>query len=55
MAIAIALAFALPTKLTIGPHWLLPAAELLLLLGLVMASPRPRIRHREGAGGWRSP
>ena len=44
VAIAIALAFALPTKLTIGPHWLLPAAELLLLLGLVMASPRPRVR-----------
>ena len=44
VAIAIALAFALPTKLTIGPRWLLPGAELLLLLGLIMASPRPRVR-----------
>ena len=39
---AIVLAFALPTKLTLGPHRLLPSAERLLLVGLVMASPRPR-------------
>ncbi len=44
VAIAIALAFALPTKLTIGPRWLLPGAEGVLLLGLIMASPRPRVR-----------
>jgi uncharacterized membrane protein len=44
VAVAIALAFLLPTKLTIGPRWLLPSVEALLLLGLIMASPRPRIR-----------
>jgi uncharacterized membrane protein len=45
VALAIALDLALPNKLTIGPSWLLPSAEALLLLGLIMASPRPRVRH----------
>ena len=42
---AIALDLALPDKLTIGPFWLLPAVEGLLLFGLVGASPHPRLRH----------
>jgi hypothetical protein len=35
----------LPERLTIGPAWLLPSVEGLLLLGLVMASPHPQVRH----------
>ncbi len=42
---AIALDLSLPDKLTIGPIWLLPAVEGLLLLGLLIASPHPRMRH----------
>jgi hypothetical protein len=37
---ALALYFALPPKLTIGPGWLVPAAEFVLFLGLVAATPR---------------
>ena len=36
---ALILYIALPDKLTLGPDWLLPAAEGLLLTGLVWASP----------------
>lgn len=39
---ALVLYIALPDKLTLGPDWLLPAAEGLLLAGLVWASPRRR-------------
>jgi uncharacterized membrane protein len=42
---AIALQLALPDKLTIGPHWLLPAVEGLLVFGLAVTTPHPRIRH----------
>ncbi len=42
---AIVLDLSLPEKLTIGPTWLLPSVEGLLLLGLVIASPHPRMRH----------
>jgi uncharacterized membrane protein len=45
VAVAIALDLALPNKLTIGPNWLLPSLEGLLLLGLVMSSPHPHVRH----------
>lgn len=45
VAAAILLGLALPEKLTIGPRWLLPSAESLLLIGLVAASPHPRMRH----------
>ena len=37
---AIALQLALPARLTVGPRWLLPALEGILLLGMAMASPR---------------
>ena len=40
--VALILYIALPDKLTLGPDWLLPAAEGLLLAGLVWASPRRR-------------
>jgi hypothetical protein len=42
---AILLDLALPDRLTIGPTWLLPSVEGLLLLGLVIASPQPNVRH----------
>jgi hypothetical protein len=42
---ALLLDLALPAKLTIGPTWLLPSVEALLLLGLVVASPHPQVRH----------
>ncbi len=45
VACAIALDLALPDKLTIGPFWLVPAIEGLLLLALFIATPHPRMRH----------
>jgi len=42
---AIALDLSLPEKLTIGPNWLLPSFEGLLLVALLIASPHPRMRH----------
>jgi len=38
--VAIGLQLALPTRLTVGPNWLLPALEGLLVIGLAMATPR---------------
>jgi uncharacterized membrane protein len=41
--------FVLPPRLTVGPNWILPAAELVLLAALVTATPRgghPRKRRR---------
>jgi uncharacterized membrane protein len=37
---AILLQLTLPKRLTVGPAWLLPALEGLLVIGLVLASPR---------------
>ena len=45
VASAIALDLALPQKVTIGPSWLLPSFEGLLLLGLTALTPHPRMRH----------
>ena len=45
VAAAIALQFVLPEKLTIGPSWLLPGVEALLLIGLIFASPHHAVRH----------
>jgi uncharacterized membrane protein len=45
VAATLALDFLLPNKLTIGPAWLLPAFEGLLLVGLIVLSPHPRMRH----------
>jgi hypothetical protein len=42
---AIVLDISLPDKLTLGPTWLLPSVEGLLLLALLIASPHPRLRH----------
>lgn len=42
---AIGLDLGLPGKLTLGPRWLLPVLEGVLVLGLGLASPRPRLGH----------
>lgn len=44
-ACAILIDLLLPDKLTIGPAWLLPSIEGLLLLVLAVASPHPDLRH----------
>jgi hypothetical protein len=45
VAAAIVLDLFLPAKLTIGPSWLLPGVEGLLLAGLAIASPHSKVRH----------
>ena len=47
VAIAIALDVALPSKLRLGPRWLLPGLEALLLVGLAVATPSRRARHHQ--------
>ena len=42
---AILLDVSLPDKLTLGPRWLLPSVEAVLLAALLIASPHPRMRH----------
>ena len=42
---AIALQLSLSEQVTIGPNWLLPALEGALLVGLVIVSPHPNVRH----------
>jgi uncharacterized membrane protein len=44
---AIALDVFLPARLTIGPSWLLPSIEGLLLVALVVVSPHPRWRESQ--------
>ena len=48
MAIAIALHLTLSDKLVIGPKWLIPAVEGLLLAHLIVIAPR-----RVSRSGWR--
>lgn len=45
VAAALALDLLLPDKLTIGPSWLIPSFEGLLLVALLLVSPHPRMRH----------
>jgi len=45
VACTIALQLSLSNEVTIGPTWLLPALEGALLIGLVIVSPRPNVRH----------
>ena len=45
VALALVLDFTLPERLTLGPNWLLPSVEGLLLLGLILASPHSAVRH----------
>jgi len=43
VGVALALDLGLPEKLTLGPRWLLPVFEGLLVVGLSVFSPRPRL------------
>jgi hypothetical protein len=45
VAATLVLDFSLPERVTVGPSWLLPAFEGLLLIGLVAISPNPKIRN----------
>jgi uncharacterized membrane protein len=45
VACAIALQLSLSKDVTVGPTWLFPALEGALLVGLVVASPHPNVRH----------
>ena len=45
VACAIALQLSLSEQVTVGPNWLFPALEGILLIGLVIASPHPNVRH----------
>jgi uncharacterized membrane protein len=42
---AIALQLSLSEQVTVGPNWLFPALEGAVLIGLVIASPHPNVRH----------
>jgi hypothetical protein len=42
---AIVLYLALPEKLTVGPTWLLPGLEGLLVVGLIVAMPNPAMQY----------
>jgi uncharacterized membrane protein len=45
VACAIALQLSLSEQVSVGPSWLLPAMEGGLLIGLVVVSPHPNVRH----------
>jgi hypothetical protein len=45
LAGAIVLDLTLPSKLTIGPIWLLPVLEAIVLVGLTAVAPQPHMRH----------
>jgi hypothetical protein len=45
---AILLGIALPSHLTLGARWLIPAVEAVLLVGLVATTPRPPTEHDAG-------
>lgn len=45
VACAIALQLSLSNEVTLGPTWLLPSLEAALLVGLIIVSPNPNVRH----------
>jgi hypothetical protein len=45
VAATLVLDFSLPARVTVGPSWVLPAFEGLLLIGLIAISQHPRIRN----------
>lgn len=45
VACAIVLQLSLSEQVTVGPTWLLPSLEGALLVGLVIVSPHPNVRH----------
>jgi uncharacterized membrane protein len=48
VGVAILLNFGLASRLTVGPDWLLPGVEAVLLLALVIVAPRRATRHSVG-------
>jgi uncharacterized membrane protein len=48
VAVAIALNFGLAARLTVGPNWLLPGVELVLLVVLVVVAPARATEHSRG-------
>lgn len=50
-AAALGLYFALPGKLTIGPSWLMPIVEGVLLLGLIVTTPHQMVTKSNGHRG----
>jgi uncharacterized membrane protein len=46
--VAIGLQVSLPERLTVGPAWLIPSLETLLLLGMFLATPRQLEREHAG-------
>jgi uncharacterized membrane protein len=47
VAVAIALNFALSERVTVGPIWLLPAVEAVLLVALIVIAPARATKHSE--------
>jgi uncharacterized membrane protein len=45
VACAIALQLSLSAEVTVGPSWLFPVLEGAMLIGLVIVSPHPNVRH----------
>jgi hypothetical protein len=45
VGVAILLDLILPRELTVGPSWLLPSIEIVLLIGLATVSPHPSVRN----------
>ena len=45
VACTIALQLSLSNQVTLGPPWLLPSLEGALLIGLIIVSPNPNVRH----------
>jgi len=54
VAAALILDLALPEKLTLGPSWLLPGVEGLLLIGVGVCVPARSPPFAEAPGRWRS-
>jgi len=55
IALSVGLRIAVPSRESLGPHWLIPAVEMALLVALVAADParltrRPRLLRRIGIG-----
>ncbi|HSO99383.1 MAG TPA: hypothetical protein VLP43_10560 [Solirubrobacteraceae bacterium] len=48
LAAIITLSFTLPERLTVGPTWLMPAAEAVGLIGLIAATPGRNLRYSRG-------
>ena len=46
LLVAVGIQVALPARLTISPHWLLPALELALMAALLVVNPHQRMEHR---------